>query len=177
MKTSDKNIVNRCRPGFDASCSFCCGSHNFLLSQNEIEGIFVKRDYVDALSKVHPEDSFEAKLIKDGMQCPYIGISDNIHLCCLIYSEDHEGKVYESFFNGTCKSFLCAAWSELTDIEVLFSAELMKDWYYYSLLINSPEIVTRLCAEYSVPENITEDALGELKIELKRRLLEDDMMY
>ena len=38
-----KNTVNRCRPGFGASCSFCCGSHNYVLSENEIEEIFIKR--------------------------------------------------------------------------------------------------------------------------------------
>ncbi|MCL1833249.1 MAG: hypothetical protein FWG49_01980 [Leptospirales bacterium] len=112
------------------------------------------------------------------MQCSYIGISDSDHrqLCCLIYSEDHKDKVYESFLTGTCKTFLCAAWDELTDREVLFAAELMQDWYYYSLLVNSPEIVTRLCAEYTASKDIPEDALIELKIELRRRLLEEDMM-
>jgi len=174
------NTVNRCRPGFGASCSFCCGSHNYALKQDEIEEIFIKRsEDFKALSQIHPEDSFKEKLIKDGMQCSYIGISDYDHrqLCCLIYSEDHKGKVYEKFISGTCRHFLCAAWTELTDREVLFAAELMKDWYYYSLLVNSPELVTRLCAEYNTPNDITEDILSELKIELQRRLLEEDMSF
>ena len=109
------------------------------------------------------------------MQCPYIGISHR-YLCCLVYSEDHKDKVYESFFTGTCKNFLCAAWDELTDREVLFAAELMQDWYYYSLLVNSPEIVIKLCAEYTASKDIPEDAFIELKTELRRRLLEEDMM-
>jgi hypothetical protein len=148
-----------------------------VLSQNEIEEIFITRsENFDALTQIHPEDSFKEKLIKDGMQCSYIGISDHIHLCCLIYSEEHEDKVYESFLNGTCRSFLCAAWDELTDRDVLFAAELMNDWYFYSLLVNSPEIVTKLCAEYSSPKDMPEDTFIELKVELKRRLLEEDMM-
>ena len=173
------NTVNRCRPGFGASCSFCCGSHNYVLGKDEIEEIFIKRsDDFSALIRVHsahPEDSFKEKLVKDGMQCPYIGY-DNVHLYCLIYSEDHKGKAYESFLRGTCRSFLCAAWDELTDREVLFAAELMKDWFYYSLLVNSPELVTRLCAEYSSPKDISDDTLDELKIELQRRLSEEDMI-
>ena len=157
-----------------------------MLKQDEIEEIFIKRteDFntlirVNPVNPVHPEDSFEKKLVADGMQCPYIGIEDyddNAHLCCLIYSEDHEDKTYESFFRGTCRSFLCAAWDELTDREVLFAAELMQDWFYYSLLINSTDIVTRLCSEYSSPKDVPEDTLGELKIELRRRLSEEDMM-
>ena len=186
------NTVNRCRPGFGASCSFCCGSHNYVLGEDEIEEIFSKRteDFntlipvnpfnpINRVNRVHPEDSLEEKLIKDGMQCSYIGIEDyddNAHLCCLIYAEDHEGKAYESFISGTCRSFLCAAWDELTDREVLFAAELMKDWYYYSLFINSTELVTKLCAEYSSPKDIGEDTLDELKTELRRRLLEEDMI-
>ena len=128
---------------------------------------------------VHPEDSFKEKLIADGMQCSYIGIEDydnNAHLCCLIYAESHEGKAYESFFNGTCRSFLCTAWDDLTDREVLFAAELMKDWFYYSLLINSPELLTKLCAEYGTPKDISDDSLNELKTELRRRLSEEDMI-
>jgi hypothetical protein len=151
-----------------------------VLSENEIEEIFIKRgDDFKTLIGIHPEDFFEEKLIKDGMQCPYIGISDydHIHLCCLIYSEDHKDKIYEPFFNGTCKNFLCAAWDELTYQEVLFAAELMKDWYYYSLLVNSLEIVKKLYAEYKTPKDITEDTLDELKIELRRRLMEEDLIY
>jgi len=188
-----KNTVNRCRPGFGASCSFCCGSHNYVLSENDIEEIFIKRGNDSKALKgqspckislnspqteVHPEDFFEEKLIKDGMQCRYIGFSDYDHtlLCCLIYSEDHKGKIYESFFSGTCRNFMCAAWDELTDREVLFAAELMKDWYYYSLLVNSPEIVKKLYAEYNTPEDISENIIEELKIELRNRLLEEDMI-
>jgi len=112
------------------------------------------------------------------MQCPHIGISgsDPGIVCCLTYHDNHKGSGFESFFTGTCKTFLCTAWNELTDRQVLFAAELMKDWYYYSLLINSLEILMDLCAEYESPQDVPEEILEELKIELKEKLLEDDLI-
>lgn len=112
------------------------------------------------------------------MQCPHIGISGSEPgiVCCLTYFDNHHGSGFESFFNGTCKTFLCTAWNELTDRQVLFAAELMKDWYYYSLLINSLEILIDLCAEYESPKDVPENVLSELKIELKEKLMEDDLI-
>lgn len=113
------------------------------------------------------------------MQCPHIGIcgSDPGIVCCLTYHDNHQGSGFESFFSGTCKTFLCTAWNELTDRQVLFAAELMKDWYYYSLLINSLEILMDLCAEYESPHDVQEEILEELKIELKEKLFEDDLIW
>lgn len=174
-----KNMVNRCRPGFNASCSFCCGSHNFTMSPDCIEEIFIMRDIESSLQLTnHPENSCEEKLVSAGMQCPHIGISGSEPgmVCCLTYSDNHKGSGYESFFKGTCKGFHCTAWNELADRHILFAAELMKDWYYYSLLINSLEILMDLCAEYENPKDISSETLAALKIELTEKLMQDDLI-
>jgi hypothetical protein len=173
------NRPTPCRPGFGASCSFCCGSHNYTISPELIEAIFISRDDESGRRLTwHPEESCEKKLVRKGMQCSHVGISqsDPGLVCCLTYFDDHEGSGFESFFKGTCKNFLCAAWNELTDRQVSFAAELMKDWYYYSLLINSLDILVDLCAEYESPEDVPAEVLEELKIELKKMLMEEDMI-
>lgn len=126
----------------------------------------------------HPEASSEPKLVKEGMQCGNVGISgsDPGIVGCLTYMDDHKGCGFESFFTGTCKHFLCVAWNELTDRQVIFAAKLMKDWYYYSLLINSLEILMDLCAEYERPEDVPDEVLEDLKIELVQNLMEDDLI-
>jgi len=171
--------INPCRPGFGASCSFCCGSHNFTVSPAEIEDIFINRGYnQDDSTGLHPEQSMEEKLVSEGMQCPNIGISgsDPSIVCCLVYTSPSKGPGLESFFKGTCRHFQCAAFSSLADREVLFAAELMKDWYYYSLLINSIETVKELYAEYGNSENVPAHVLDDIKEELVQSLLEDDMI-
>jgi len=126
----------------------------------------------------HPENSSEDKLVKEGMQCGNVGISDSDPgiVGCLTYHDEHKGSGFESFFTGTCKHFLCVAWNELTDRQVLFAAELFKDWYYYSLLINSLEILMDLCAEYESPGDVPDEVLANLKIELVEKLMEDDLI-
>src|SRR4030042_5424280 len=68
--------VNRCRPGSGASCAFCCGSHNYTVSPERIEGMFINRGRECCGRPVqHPEDASEEKLLRDGMQCPHVGIA------------------------------------------------------------------------------------------------------
>lgn len=174
-----KNRVNPCRPGFGASCAFCCGSHNYKVPPEQIEEIFTIRGKdVSAGAGKHPEDSSGDKLVAEGMQCPHVGFSGDEPgiVCCLVYSDEKNSAGLNSFFNGTCKNFFCAAWDELTDRQVLFAAELMKDWYYYSLLINSVEALTGLYAEYEHAGDVPPDRLSELKLELEQSLLEEDLI-
>lgn len=112
------------------------------------------------------------------MQCGNVGISDSDPgiVCCLTYDDDHSNCGFESFFNGTCKNFYCVAWNELSDRQVLFAAELMQDWYYYSLLINSLEIIMDLCAGYDRPCDVPDEVLDDLKTELVKNLIEDDLI-
>jgi hypothetical protein len=171
--------VNRCRPGSGASCAFCCGSHNYTVSPERIEGMFINRGRECFGHPVkHPEDASEEKLVRDGMQCPHVGIapSDPGLVCCLAYFDCDLGGKLQSFFTGTCKNFLCEAWDELTDRQVLFAAGLMGDWYYYSLLINDTGILRNICTDYSSPEDVPAETLRMLKAELAERLLGEDVI-
>ena len=52
----------------------------------------------------------------------------------------------------------------------------MGDWYYYSLLINCIEILMNLCSEYEHPSDIPVNVLEDLKLELVKKLNEDDLI-
>jgi hypothetical protein len=172
--------INPCRPGYGASCAFCCGSHNYILSPEKIEEIFENRGLVGSLKlmTMHPEESTDQKLVRDGMQCPHIGISPSEPgiVCCLSYMDDDRPPAFKSFFSGTCKNFYCAAWSELSERQILFAAELTGDWYYYSLLINCTDILSELCSDYEKPRDVPRNIFKELKLELVKKLNEDDLI-
>ena len=131
-------------PGFNASCSLCCGSHN-------IDG-----------------------KIMDGMKCQYIGkINKNNTIGCTAYDNiDLLDSKMKDFFFETCKTFYCRAWDVLSDREVIFAAELMKDWYYYSLLINDCLYLKEISKKFKNPANIKEDELEIIKKNLEAKLAE-----
>jgi len=167
--------ANPCRPGFGASCSFCCGSHNYKKTREELEEMFMKRGMNNPEDdKTHQEVSLHEKLVEEGLQCCHVGFAESEYgtVGCLVYTEDHSGSDMEEFFTGTCKTYLCEAWKELSDREILFAAELMHDWYYYSILINSPDVIQELCADYGSPDEVPEDVLDNLKFELSERIQE-----
>lgn len=170
--------INRCRPGYGASCSLCCGSHNYVIPQDEIEELFLARGQgLPARPSPHPEESHAEKLIMDAMQCSHVCMlsADNGLLSCLIYdAHDNEEEDIKKYFTGTCCNFYCPAWHNLTDRQVLFAARLMQDWYYYSLFINDIEAIHEICATYSEPEDVPFEELRRLKIELEQRFLEED---
>ncbi len=124
----------------------------------------------------HQEEACAEKLFREEIQCPHVGIhsADPGLVGCMIYADHDRGDEIESFFIGTCKTFLCPAWYDLTDRQVVFAARLMHDWYYYSLFINDIEAVHEICALYGHPEDIPPDRLRSLKDELAERLLEED---
>ncbi len=172
-----RNRINRCQPGHGASCSLCCGSHNYTLGQDEIEELFIARGHAQAGYPLrHQEESTKKKLFEDAMQCSHLGMdpSDPGVIRCMIYDEHDRGDAVESFFNGTCKTFYCPAWHELTDRQVLFAARLMGDWYYYSLFINHVESVLDVCARYDDPGDVPDDELCALKEELFEIFIEED---
>jgi len=148
------------------------------MSPEQIEELFARRDRQPYPAQYQQEDALEEKLVPAGMQCPYIGISrvEPDMVCCLVYHDSHEDERFASFFRGTCRTFLCTAWRELEEEHVLFAAKLMADWYYYSLMIQSPEMLMDLCAEYHDPGDVPDDLLEELKTELVEKLREDDLI-
>lgn len=172
-----ENRVNRCQPGHGASCAFCCGSHNYAMPPEEIEEMFMERGHQGpGQTMLHQAEQCAEKLFHDAIQCSHVGVnpSDPGVVGCLLYGEHDRGGDVESFFNGTCKTFYCPAWDNLTDRQVLFAARLMADWYYYSLLINDIETVHDLCASYDRPEDVPPEELCRLKERLDERLLEED---
>lgn len=171
------NKVNRCQPGYGASCSLCCGSHNYTMPSERIEELFQKRGQDFSTHELkHPDESCFEKLFHDAMQCSHVGMSstDPGVICCLIYDAAERGEAVESFFQGTCRNFYCQAWHDLTDRQVLFAARLMGDWYYYSLFINDIEAVQDVCARYTHPEDVPYEELETLKSDLIERLMDED---
>jgi hypothetical protein len=169
--------INRCRPGLGASCALCCGSYNYRLSREELEDLLIERgEKGPEIPLRHPESFSMGRLFSEAMQCPHVGIisGEFNEIGCLIYRDTERAESVESFFRGTCSNFYCAAWDTLSDGEVLFAAGLMRDWYYYGLLINDIETLQELCADYSDPEDVPGDKLEELKIILLERLIEED---
>lgn len=172
-----EKMINRCRPGHGASCALCCGSHNYAAAPEDIESIFIDRGLDRTISiHGHPEDSSGKKLFDDAIQCPNVGMSreDPGIICCLVYDCAPHDKKISSFFNGTCKNFFCAAWDSLTDEEVLFAAELMGDWYYYSLFINDIESLKEEFSTYGTPQHVPVSRLAEIKEKLVQRLIDED---
>lgn len=172
MKRRD---VNPCRPGYGASCSLCCGSHNYKMTRDELESLLSERGASGPQRPYrHPYTVTEKKVYLDAMQCPHVGLDRDDEICCLIYSESDKGGELLTFFNGTCGNFYCPAWDDLTDRQILFAARLMGDWYYYSLLINDIEAVQNICAEYDNPSDVPEDEIEILKEELMERFIAED---
>ena len=123
---------------------------------------------------LHPYTVTCEKLYRDAMQCPHVGLSDYNEVFCIIYDEPGKKGEVLSFFNGTCGNFYCPAWDVLTDRQVIFAARLMKDWFYYSLLINDIEAVQNLCASFSSPEDVPEDVLDDLKEDILEKFIAED---
>lgn len=177
MSDYRETLVNRCQPGYNASCSLCCGSHNFVIAPERIEDMLIDRTCAGSNRPLrHQEEACAEKLFREEMQCPHIGMlsSRPCLVGCLIYTDHDRGDRVESFFNGTCKTFLCPAWYDLTDRQVVFAARLMHDWYYYSLFINHSEAVHEICAAYDLPEDVPPDVLCSLKEELVERMMDED---
>jgi len=163
--------INICRPGYNSSCALCCGSHNYNLSPEEINKLFKNRHLNS--KKNNCKSSRPEKSLADGIQCEYVGYIDSskTEIGCLIYNDElSKTGSMAKFFSKTCKTFFCPASNILTDDEILFAAELMQDWYYYSLLINEISILKGLCREYKSPGHVPENRLDAVKGELKIKL-------
>ncbi len=188
--------INICRPGFGASCSLCCGSHNYRASREEIEGLFIRRArimkaysrdflirkmiaYRSAMTGSYYVDPSNAlfyitvpALFQDCPRCPFVGfISRERDTGCLLGREDDlPGFRHECFLNYRGKIFTCAARDELTDEEILYAARLTRDWFYYSILVHEAELLRLSIREYSVPEEVPPARREVLCRELEERI-------
>lgn len=177
MHDNAGNRVNRCQPGYGSSCSFCCGSHNYAMPREEIEELFMDRERCGPGREVlHQETALCEKLFASELQCPNVGMGGDEPglICCTVYHGHDRGEEFESFWESTCKTFRCPAWTELADREVLFAARLMRDWYWYGLLINDIESLQDLCTQYERPEDVPEEEMELLKERLIEFFIDED---
>lgn len=153
--------INLCRPGYSASCAFCCGSHNFNTNDKVIASI-LKGKTACQPPPIH----------KDGIRCPHIGFIDERKtlIGCMIYDKKTNIEKMDKFFKVTCKNFYCPAHDILTAQEVLFAAELMADWYYYGLFINEALLLKESYKKFKhagcVPSGILMQIKEKLRIQL-----------
>lgn len=147
------------------------------MPREEIEELFMDRERSCPGREIPLQEStFEEKLFPDELQCPNVGMLDAEPglIGCLVYRNHDGGEEFESFFESTCKTFRCPAWTELADREVLFAARLMRDWYWYGLLINDIESLQDLCAQYERPEDVPEEEMEQLKERLIQFFMDED---
>ncbi|MBP7738680.1 MAG: hypothetical protein KA369_22080 [Spirochaetes bacterium] len=172
--------INICRPGFGASCSLCCGSHNYRASREEIEGLFIRRArimkaysrdflirkmiaYRSAMTGSYYVDPSHAlfhittpALFQDCPRCPFVGFisRERIAGCLLGREEEPPDLRQECFLNYRGKIFTCPARDDLADEEVLYAAQFAGDWYYYGILIHEPELLRGLMREIPAPKRV-----------------------
>ncbi len=158
--------VNICRPGHNASCALCCGSHNYAVSFEELDEIYMSR----ALSPGVPVSGIleirESCVIHDGMQCANVGYTDvGAKISgCLVYNGGVELPGEEgAFFRNTCRNFFCKSSDILTDEEILFAARLTGDCFFYPLLINEIQMLKKITAIYQTPGDINPDEYENIK--------------
>ncbi len=189
--------VNICRPGYGASCSLCCGSHNYRVSRVEIEALFVRRArimkaysrdflvrkmmafrscmtgsyYVD-----HSDGPFDPALpalFQDCPRCPFVGFVEKGKIigCLLGGQEDSSDLRHECLLNYRGKIFSCPARDILSDEETCYAARLARDWYYYSILIHETELLRSFMRDNQKPEDVPAEQLETLRRELEERIV------
>jgi len=154
--------INPCQPGFGASCALCCGSHNQRLSPEKLKCFYKKNEIIES-----PDP-----LLTDGTHCAYIGVvDDNTNLIgCTIYKQTNKTADISEFFNTVCSVFQCKAFEELENEEILFAAELCRDWFYYSILIVDIKELRRLITLFKKVSKITDEEKTKIFHYLENRL-------
>jgi hypothetical protein len=158
--------INICRPGYGASCSLCCGSHNYRAYRKEIKSLFLRRgamikdfnrEYIlrkMAASRSNLTGSYYSEhegapfimslpaLFDDCPQCPFVGYEyEGRMVGCLLGPRDCiAGLRHECFLSYRGKIFSCRA-RELLDDEIRYAARLTGDWCYYGILIHEPDLL------------------------------------
>lgn len=197
------NTTNLCRPGYGASCALCCGSHNYNASQEEIYALFQKRremfqkfsaGYIinrvrasrsNLTGSYYPERTIDdgiiitlPKLYNDGLQCPFVALLDDGTVGCVIYpTKESADSRFDCFQNYTCKYFSCASKEILSDEEILYAARLFGDWYYYTLLIHSIDLLRKFMQANPVLEKTDAKAIAMLKEQLEASLRSEKNLH
>ncbi|HNW28023.1 MAG TPA: hypothetical protein PKN50_06090 [Spirochaetota bacterium] len=189
--------VNICRPGYGASCSLCCGSHNYWASLGKIEALFIRRAriikayardflirkmiaYRSSMTGSYYVDPSNAlfyitipALFPDCPRCPFTGFIDREKTTgCLLGSEEGPpGLRHECFLSYRGKVFNCPAREDLSDEEIVYAAGLARDWFYYAILIHEPELLRRLMRDYPAPGQVPPAEREVLYRELEERVV------
>lgn len=177
--------INICQPGFGASCALCCGSHNYLKDKDSLNELFknrqnlfskeIKNSQIFKKTENSLKELNFAKLHDDAIQCHLVGFINEKNIGCMAYNyQNYFDENLNSFFTNTCNKFFCFAWEKLSNDEIIFAAKLLGDWYYYTLLINSIQMLKKLYKKYKTPENISKEKLLEIKNELENLLKSED---
>jgi len=197
------NKLNLCRPGYGASCALCCGSHNYNASFEEIHALFKKRremlklytrTYIvnclrtsrsNLTGSYYPLSTIDEgiiitlpKLYQDGIQCPFVILLDDETIGCTLYPETaHEDMRFDCFQNYTCKYFSCYSKEILADDEIIYAARLFRDWYYYTLLIHSINVLRQFREHQPDPEQVNPEDIQNLKQLLKDQLFTETNLH
>lgn len=96
---------------------------------------------------------------------------------CLLH-EGREGALrHDCPRNYSSKNFTCPAKERLTSSEILFAAQLFRDWFYYSLLIQSRDLLSQLTEKYLKPGDLPADEIISLKEILNNRRVTDESLH
>ncbi|MBN1495537.1 MAG: hypothetical protein JXA07_02135 [Spirochaetes bacterium] len=196
MRDKQESSFSICRPGFGASCALCCGSHNYRGNHGEIQSLLIKR-YL--LFKDYNQEFFRRKMTSSRSnltgsyyykndnniftltlppmfnncpQCPFLGMADEEHKAvCLLADSDTDHNIrHECFLSYRGKEFICRAKEMLTDNEICYAAIFAGDWYYYSILIHSQNLLDSLMRDYSDPCSIPLKRRELVKRKLEERI-------
>lgn len=131
------------------------------MSIDELPSILQKR----YLRKISQREKFQPRFLEDGMQCEFVAVNeeDNI-IGCMAYSDNSMlSSDFNLFFEKTCKTFFCKAGEILSNKEILFAAELARDWYYYPLLINEVNHLRKIMKLYQFPNQVDPEYFDKIK--------------
>ena len=162
--------VNICRPGYGSACLLCCGSHEGRMSPQERNELLRTRGDLFHGSGIQGfiEKTRACDPPARDKICPWLGTLGHDGLPgCLIYDNpDPAGSRWESFFYGTCRIFWCRSADILDDDQVVYAARMCRDWYLYSMIINSPAILLQLMSRYPDPLDVPPGEMDEIRSRL-----------
>ncbi|MBN2077797.1 MAG: hypothetical protein JW838_02455 [Spirochaetes bacterium] len=173
------DAISPCRPGHGASCALCCGSHNFAASAEAVGALFARRrdhyggfsaSYLAALAGRSrsamtgsyfvpdvdpvPGESI-GKIFDDFPRCPFIALKDESGIIgCALHSDTPGEERHDCVRSYSGKRFRCEVHDALGDDEVRYAASLMRDWYYYSILIHSATILREIMSGHPSPGEV-----------------------